>query len=448
MDYLDEVSALAGVYAFFYYFVLTICALYVLQRFGVTAFNSLVVLIFWSGLVSYIAKVTPLSYELYRVIVVLLSLYLFLPKVFSNRLKYDSLINISFFLFSFSFFISNIYDLDSIISVLSQYGFKYGLPFLLYHGLKDIVYNPKKANYLAELFIAIILFQVGFSILKVTLFGFIEAIVGSLSSKGAGAAVVLPILAFWLYWLMNRGKLSGRRLILSISFLFIAIASIKRAPVFIFPIILLMMGAFIGKKPSASKWLGYLLLLLILTFVGIKTNPTLNPEHSMWGSVDAAFVGDYILRYSFGSSDISQIGENSSNRGGSLLLFFEPEKMGFQSTFEYIFGKGIVSMSTKSHGINLFNYGIEHEGLYSEAVKILYSLGYIGLIFYLSFAISLIRIIDFKKFRYLVLGVFFWEFFLYSGVLLNINAMAFLLVFIALYSNIIFYSSSIRLIRK
>jgi hypothetical protein len=81
------------------------------------------------------------------------------------------------------------------------------------------------------------------------------------------------------------------------------------------------------------------------------------------------------------------------------------------------------------------NYGIDHLGDVSEPVKLLYTLGYLGLIFYIFFAHAIFRIINNNRFKFVLISFFVIEYFLYYNTTLTNNAMSILFIFICLYSN-------------
>ena len=105
----------------------------------------------------------------------------------------------------------------------------------------------------------------------------------------------------------------------------------------------------------------------------------LNPENSNWGSFNLEYVTDYMFEYNFGTSKVYEINETdiTSGRGGSLFLLFQPGKIGLRNAKEILFGRGIVDYALSPEGrfVGGKAYGIEHYGLLSSAVIVIYSLG-------------------------------------------------------------------------
>ena len=436
MEVLKSYEGISGIRILFYYIIVALAAIYTLRRFGINKLTIFIVLIFWEGMIDYFGRTTFLNFDYYKIFIFIYALLLFGPNILKKRYKTDKLLNITFILFSISFWISFILNEQSFITIASQYGKKIAIPFLFYHGIKDILHNPKKADFLARMLLFIVFLQVGFSVVKVSsIGGFSEGNVGSISHGSGGTAVVLPILGFFLIWLNKKGNLNRKDWLFVLSLMLIAIASMKRSPVFVFPVVVLFTLVYVKQSVRLVSLLKYIPVVIVLLYFGVRTNYTLNPEKSTWGSFNIEYVYNYVMEYSFGSEDISQIKKNPTGRGGSLFVIFSPGSFNF-SLSEYLFGKGLEDVVTQSRyerqGMS------EYHVLGGVGSRTIYTLGYMGLIFYLLFAFSIIRVINNKRFRIVVLGFFIWEFFLYGNVTLYSNAMAVLLVFICLYHNTIF----------
>ena len=87
----------------------------------------------------------------------------------------------------------------------------------------------------------------------------------------------------------------------------------------------------------------YFPVILILIYLGARTNRTLNPENIFWGTFDFEYLIKYILNYTFGVEKIADLGidMNTQGRGGSVLLLFQLKKLGMLQSSQLLFGNGI-----------------------------------------------------------------------------------------------------------
>src|SRR5690606_38857329 len=107
--------------------------------------------------------------------------------------------------------------------------------------------------YTAKLLLFIIMVQVVLSILKVlSIGGFMESIVGSIQFVGGGTAVTLPLVTLFYVWVESNGSFNRHYWLIAASVLFIAIASMKRTPMFAFPLFVALLFLFVKKNTSFS----------------------------------------------------------------------------------------------------------------------------------------------------------------------------------------------------
>ena len=100
----------------------------------------------------------------------------------------------------------------------------------------------------AKLLLFIILAQFVLSIVKVfSIGGFMESIVGSTALIGGGNAVTLPLLALFFIWADSKGTFDRKYWLIAASVLLIAIASMKRTPMFAFPLFVALLFLFVKK---------------------------------------------------------------------------------------------------------------------------------------------------------------------------------------------------------
>ncbi len=423
-----------------YYLFVFLAAIYTLWKIGYNKFTIVIVLVFWAGLFDFLDYINILPLNIYKILVFAYSLVYWGPNVVSNKYAADRYINLSFLIFTLLFFFSNIYNQQALITVFSQFSLKYAFPFLAYHGLKDISRNHLKAESIANIFIFIIKVQVVLSIIKIIVIGgFMEFLVGSLQFNGGGQAVSFPILALIIFWLVKKGHFNRKDWLIVFSFLIISLASTKRTPVFMFPLFVGLLSIYVPKRNSLIKILKYSPLVIILFIMGVKTNPTLNPQNSTWGSFNLNYTVDYAIQYLFGVRDVNYISESSASRGGSLFLAVNPESLGLKDSHQVFLGKGVADVATESKGRfrgGEGGYGLEHQGMVSRFVELIYTLGYFGLAFYLLFILSLVFVINNHRIRITVLLWFIIDFLLYYNTTIDVPALSFLFIYIILYSNL------------
>lgn len=433
-----------------YYTIVALGAVYILFRFGLSKTTLLIVLVFWEGLFVCLSEVYNFSINYYKIAIFAYAVILFGPNILNKKYyEQDRIINITFILFSITFWISYFLNQQSFLTIASQYGYKYGFVFLFYHGIKDIHHKTQKTDFLARLLIHIVLLQVAFSIVKVlAIGGVMESIVGSVQYQGGGTAVAFPILGILFIWLNKRENMKRMDWLIAISVIIIAIASGKRTPVFVFPVVVALLMIYVQKAIKLSSLFKYLPIVLFIFYIGVKTNVDLNPEKSMWGSFNLDHVYSKVIKYNFGTEDLRSVSlhKYTAGRGGSLVLLFSPKSLDIRNISEFLFGHGLAEVAVVKYGRFLggADYGIEHHGLMGAGARFIYTLGYFGFIFYLVFAFAIIRIINHNRFRLVVIGYYAVEFFLYYNSTLTSNAMTILFVSICLYSNIIFGKNSER----
>jgi|WetSurMetagenome_2_1015567.scaffolds.fasta_scaffold21863_3 hypothetical protein len=438
-----EVSSyLSGSSLLIYYSIVIAGAFFTLFRFGINKISVLMILVFWQGFFSFLGNNTSLNYNYYQIFLFFYCFLLFGQKVFIQTNRFDNYINIAFLLLSVEFWISYLNTDQEFLTSASQYCLKYAFPFLFYHGIKtEIQLYTIRSTYIIELLLFIILLQVIFSVIKLFVVGsIVESVVGSIQFLGGGTAVILPELAFILFYLYKKENLTRQEWLKIFSLLLISFVSGKRSPVIIFPIMVLLILIYVKKSVKLVALLKYSPFILIIFYLGVKTNPSLNSEGSSWGSFNLKFLFNKAVSYNFGTEDIGKINStNTSGRGGSLYLIFSPNSLEFNNLNDAMFGHGIVSVVTGNKGRFVAgeesNYGINHEGLMGAAVAKLYSLGYLGLFTYLIFAYYIIRIIENKNMRLIIMGFFLWDFFLYGDIVIGNNPVAVIFIVVCIYSN-------------
>ena len=136
--------------------------LYSFNKVGVTKISILIILVFWEGFFDYLNSILGLGiFNAYQIGIVAYSIYLLWDKkihFFTN--KSDKLVNIIFLLFTTSFWISYYFYGGEILTILSQYLYKFSFIWLAYHYFKDITYNIPKREYVKIVLIQVIFIQI------------------------------------------------------------------------------------------------------------------------------------------------------------------------------------------------------------------------------------------------------------------------------------------------
>ncbi|MFW5803675.1 MAG: hypothetical protein ACOCWG_00420 [bacterium] len=424
-----------------YYLVVLLGAIYIYWKYRANSkWTILVILIFWQGLFHHFDFISPspINFNGYKVFVFIYILYFFFPNIYNYRLKSDVYINLFFVLFSLVFWISYEIHQPPLITTLSQYGFIYTTTFLLYHGLKEVLVHKHIKIYLLNILYSVLIFQIIFAFAKLLILGTGEGIVGSIQRSGGGTAVLFPILGLFLLWLRKKGYFQRKDIWLILLLLSVALISSKRAPVILLPLYFFWLTIGFKGFLRPAKILKYMPIFLLALYIGVKTVPSLNKENSYWGSFDLNYVMDYSLTYTFGVQDISKIDEEANRgRGASLFMLFNPGEINLTNTSGILFGNGFedVVLQKKGRFVGGEGYGIEHVGVMSAALMELYSYGYAGLLFMFFFSISIIAVTKHKKFKWVVISLYLYDFLLYGNILLFNGPLSFLVLFICLYSN-------------
>jgi len=433
-----------------YYILVFVGMLFAFLKVGINKLSILVLLIFWEGLFQYIGNKTNTAiYDIYKIVVVLIAVGLSWSNISKFKLKNDRYINLLFFLFSASFWITYFLYGGNIITILSQYLYKYGLILFLYHYFKDIEINKPKGLYVGKILLTVLLIQVSLSVVKVLFIGIqanidvYEPIVGSISAKGAGTAVVVPIMALIFYWTLKNRKFEKIDWCIALSFIIIAFASAKRQPIVFFPLILYLLFSYVQKGLRVSALVKFLPIVILLFIVGVKLNPSFNPDNKVWGRFDIGYITNYSSKYYFGTPDINEVLSGnydlSFGRGGGFVYYFQPAKLNLNTLEELLWGKGIYEVDIGARGrftsTGHSDYGIEHSGLMGEAGAMLYSFGYLGTILMFLLAITIIRTLHDKRLAAVIIFYYLWDFLFYYNQVVYSSQSAVILLFIVFYSN-------------
>ena len=273
-------------------------------------------------------------------------------------------------------------------------------------------------NVLKTLIKDVILIQVAMSILKLLIIGRNEALVGTVGLTAGSIATVFPVLALIFLWRAGYIKNSKYLLLWILLLSLLAIANNKRAYWFIMPVIILYIGFYKEKMFTfrLKKILIWLPIIFLIFYVGVRLNPTLNPEKRVGGEFNFEFVWNYTQEYAFA--------EEKTAKSGLAHGTMSAINITFENIFENIttkdnlLGKGVDVLHDlpRDEQDILRNYGYINRGVMTGFTRKYVSLGLIGLIFFVIYIIQVIKYTKGLQVHNLLLFFVLVEFILYPGV--------------------------------
>lgn len=339
---------------------------------------------------------------------------------------------IYFFLFSISFMLSSFINQDNLTLILNQYS-KYFILFLLLFILKShsdfrsLFFSEKIRRLVTDLIIV----QGLLTILKLYLLGLNESIVGSISYIGGASGTVFPVLGFIFLWGIKKGKLEKKDWVIVFLLLLVGYASMKRAIWFILPFVIFLFYYFVPKKRLSKNFLYVIPILPLIFYLGVRINATLNPDNSFWGRFDLNYSLNYAKGYTFGEGRET----SKKGRGGATIQLVEK-----LFTLDYsqsdLIGMGLKPMYTTDYEeFDRLGFKIGHKGSATGVFQTYVTSGFIGVLFTLLFIASILKKIKNKRLRYVIIAIFCWEYFFYTGIIMRTQSLSFLLVYFIIYSN-------------
>jgi hypothetical protein len=401
-----------------YFVIVGLLGLTALQKYGRNEYFIFVFIVFWNGLFYFIY---PDAYDYFKIIIFAYGFFLFGKYIFQNNDKIDRAINYLFFVFTIAFWISYSITPFGIISALSQYFLKYLLPVAIYHWFKKVYYNSKVDKIYSKWIIYIIIIQVILSFIKLVTLGLKEGTVGSVEPASGQLGVVLPLISLIFYWAYKKGHFKRSDWLIVFSFLLIALASGKRTPVFLYPVFLFLLFAWVpANKRLMVNAVKILPLIVLLFYIGLRFIPTLNPENKVWGSFNPEYAYEYALRYQLGLVDGERRTDLIDSYGASAIAVFQKETYQNLKLENVLFGEGIYYFRILEEETFNETYastiGVTAHGNLSAAFKDLMALGIIG---FTSFFLINLMIINQTKGR-LKWVLFFFYVYIYFFYTSNI----------------------------
>ncbi len=406
-----------------YYLIVFIFLVFLVYKYRNYGFLLWVILLFFPGLFAYAGKSVL---NIYKIIITILGIYwLFRSKAIKDPNLY--MIKVSFLFLSLAFFQTSLINNDYLTIILSQYS-RYLLLFISFLVIYKYKNSDPFRNRIELVLKDLLMIQIILSVLKLLIIGIRESVVGSLAFDGGAFATTIPILGFIYLWISKKGKLETKDWYFTIGLLFIGFMSIKRAIWFIFPLIVALMTFYVpGRRIPIRVLVFSSIFIPLIIYAGLRLNPTLNPDNELWGSFNLEYAIDYAEKYSFGDETIDR--DVSVGRGGATLQVLD--KFLYEDLVANDWwGHGLRFMYASSYTeFKSFGFNIDHKGSATGIYQTYIANGIIGVIVFLWFILSLIFRVQNTRLRYVILLVFLWDYFFYSGLIGREPALGFLLAY-------------------
>lgn len=167
---------------------------------------------------------------------------------------------------------------------------------------------------------------------------------------------------------------------------------------------------------SPRVFLYTLLAVPLVFYLGIRFSPSLNKEGKVGGSFDINYALDYAQSYMFGEKENNQQGQG---RGGATLLVFNKLIDGNLSENDWL-GYGLRYMYTTDYTqFDELGLGISSKAAATGIFQTLVAGGYIGIIATIWFMFSLLIQTRNRRLRYVLIGIFCWEYIFYTGMIIR-----------------------------
>jgi hypothetical protein len=421
------VAGASGSQILVYYIFVFISFCYFAYRYRRDPFQLLIILLFFNGLFGFLGKNVQ---NIYRIVITLMTIYWVLKFKLIKYLKGKSVIVSSTF-FTITFLATAFLNGDYIQIIFSQYS-RYFILFSLFFILVNQRENFEFKETLDSLIYRLLILQILLSAIKYLIMGTTESIVGSIASQGGAIATLLPVLGLFFIWYKKNGHFDRNDWIFIIGLMFIGFESIKRAIWFIFPVLLTLLIFYVPKRriPLRVSVISIISIPMIF-YLGVRMNPTLNPENKFWGTFNWDYVFNYARGYSFGEGD-----ENveAYGRGGATLMVYNNLINGEFKKSDFL-GYGLRSMyATDYNEFADLGFGISGKGAATGVFQTMVTNGYLGILAVLWSMISMLLFTRNRRLRLVILCYFFWEYFFYTGMSMREPALSFLLIYVVMES--------------
>lgn len=346
-----------------------------------------------------------------------------------------------FLVFSAAFFYSTLfYSHDGWTIIFSQYA-RYLEMFLLWFILKDAIYHRNQKDYLLKFLYEIVIIQIIISVFKLLIFRTqIEGLVGSFTISGGGIGTSFPIIGFYILYIYRKGVFKKLDWFMVVGLFLLGWTTGKRAVWLLLPLVIALFFTYVrGVKFNKYMALGLLAFPLFIYF-GARLTPTFNPEHKVWGSFDWEYMWNYANTYQFGEEGIEgqrdALADNTQvmykdgmygmqneqieayGRGNATIelvkLIFSPRRL----TTQDIWGTGLSTFySTTYEEFDKIPLTIHlsYKGAGTGFFQMYATIGIVGAILMTIFALIPYFRIRPRRFRWVLMGVFLYDYFMYNA---------------------------------
>lgn len=392
-------------------------------------FALFIILIFYEGLAGYIGKD---FHNAFRIGITAAALY-WLVETGSTRINKDNaLVVSSFVLFSGAYFLASFVNGDPFFMIFSQYS-RYLILLALLLLFMQQREDESTRLFMEDILYDVLLVQIILSVIKFVIMGPRESLVGSVASQGGAMATSLPVLGVMFLWLKNDGVFRKRDWLFVAGLMFIGFESAKRAIWFILPVVVFLLMVYVPRIQKSYRVGAFALIIAPLIFYfGVRLNWSLNPDHRMWGRFDLSYALNYAADYSFGSTN--SVVEGVGRVGADYLLF---QKLNDGSTTQKDwFGHGLRYIYATDYAqFSDLGFGINGKGAATGVFQTYVSSGFLGIFVSLFFALSVLLKTGNRRFRYVLIAYFLFDYIFYTGSVFRENPLSSLLVFMIAFSS-------------
>lgn len=412
-EFKTSMHAIPALQLYSYYFVLFMLYLFFLRGVKLTTLSLTIMLLFNQGFLLLIDdQGVPV-----KILFIILVLVLLFKGRFSSINRKESRILIYSLLFMIMFFWNYIYSGVSLIWAAYQY-YKYFMPIALYFGIKGLQLTMGQMDYYANLIIKFLWFQIAFSIVKLVIIGFRENIIGSVSDTGGNIGITMAVCGVIIYWLLKNKEFKGSDWWFVLGLTIVPIASNKRAIWLLYPIILVFLITHFISRKTLRKLSYAVLLLPVMFYLGLRLNPSFNPQRKIWGSFDPDFAVNFILSYT-GVSEEKRESDLAQGRLGTAMAVISSVASRPLETNNLIGFPKARSGRLSYDSFDAEDFGMASGYITSGIVMMLLQHGWPATLFLILAYINMISTIPDKRTRNILLFFMLWDTFLYSGTVLN-----------------------------
>lgn len=442
------------------YVLIIISFIYMLNRYKKNTVDIYFVLLFFPGLFDAMSSAIL---NVYKVGLLVFTLYVFVKEngvnrmLGSNYMYLFSIIVLSIALF-FSYQVAEYNTFTLFFSQNSRY-LEY---FCIFYILKEQIYVKNRKQDLLKLFYDLYFLQILLAIAKLIIFRRpTEDTVGTFIYRGGSYGTCSPLIGFIVLWLYTDGVFKTKDWLYAIGLLLIGIVTAKRAVIMIFPIEVLAFMVFVkGIKITKTIWTAFLFIPLLF-YVGVRFDPTLNPDRKRWGRFDLDYLLNYSEKYQFGNEEhlelvkeIDKIGKRVTISGGKATqnyVLVEGRSGATRAVIDRFFnGVDLTDNDMFGYGYGLYHANMNdeysysnvdipikptHKGSSSGLFQSYLAIGYYGAIALIFF--FFIPFIYFKKWRMgmIIAVICAWEYFMYAGIIFRTPPFMTIIFFALHYTN-------------